>query len=105
MANVEVPRSASIEYQFVGLYEGDTIRITLFTGHASDGYKSDFTRRPARWLVWERLTTNGKRIKRMATRYGGKRCGLGPAEYTKVLTQLQAAGVVEQFSPARATRP
>lgn len=51
MSNVEVPKSATIEDAFTGVYEDGTVRVTLYTGMANDGYKSDFTRRPARWIV------------------------------------------------------
>ena len=93
MANVEVPKSAKVEDLFSGTYEGHTLRVTLFTGYASDGYKSDFTRRPARWIVWERFDSTGKRLMRRASRFGGNRVALGPTEFASCVKHLRAAGV------------
>jgi hypothetical protein len=93
MANVEVPKSAKIERQFVGTYEGDDIRVSLYTGHASDGFHSNFERRPARWIVWSR-SHNGKRVRRQASRFGGKRFAKGLSDFELAVRQLQAEGVV-----------
>lgn len=93
VSSARVPVSANVEKCFVGTFNDDKVEVTLYTGYASDGYKSDFERRPARWLVWERFNSSGKRIRHIATRYGGKRFGKGLAEYVDAVRQLREAGV------------
>lgn len=89
-----IPKSATVERRFTGSYEGDILQVTLYKGRASDGYKSDFTRRPARWIVWTRHDSSGRRTVRHATRFGGNRFGKAPAEFASCVDQLRAAGVV-----------
>lgn len=93
MSNVEIPKHARRERRFRAIHEGDTLQVTLYDGRASDGYKSDFERRPARWIEWSRYTTGGKRVVRQATRYGGNRYGKGLADYQESVRELRAAGV------------
>jgi len=92
-ASVEIPKRATAEDVFAGTWEGDTLYVTLYAGHASDGYKSDFERRPARWILWERYDASGKRTVRRATRYGGRRYGKAAADFAECVRQLRAAGV------------
>jgi hypothetical protein len=94
--SAQIPVGAKQEDSFEGTHKGDTITVILYTGHASDGYKSNFERRPARWIEWLMVDPNGKRIKRIATRYGGKRFDIGPAEFAESVAQLRAAGVKER---------
>lgn len=95
MGNVRIPVSARLERSFSGQWEGATVRVRLFKGTASDGYKSDFTKRPARWIVWERFDAAGKRELRRASRYGGNRFGTGLTEFAEAVRQLIDAGVTE----------
>lgn len=94
MGNAAIPRTATIEQQFTGSYEGETLCVTLYTGHASDGYQSDFQRRPARWILRERLNAGGDRQYRQCARYGGRRMAQGLTDYTEFVAHLLSAGVV-----------
>jgi hypothetical protein len=94
--SAQIPVSAEVEQQFQATHDGDNLRIALYKGKASDGYKSDFRRRDARWLVWERTTAQGERVFYHAARFGGKRFVMAPGEYRSCVAQLRAAGVVER---------
>jgi hypothetical protein len=98
MASVSVPKSAKVENTFIGTLNSDTVRVTLYLGQASDGYKSNFTKRPARWIVWARYDKAGVRTRRLASRYGGNRFNKGLLDFADAIRQLRDAGVVE--SPA-----
>lgn len=95
MANARIPVGAKEESRFTGSYEGDILTVTLYAGKASDGYKSNFENRPARWIVWMRVDSQGKRVHRTSQRFGGKNCAKGLEGYLSSLAQLRAAGVRE----------
>lgn len=95
MANAQIPVGAKEESRFTGKFEGDTLTVILYAGKASDGYKSDFQRRPARWIVWMRVDAQGKRVHRASQRFGGKNYAKGLEGYLDSLAQLRAAGVQE----------
>ncbi len=77
-----------------GEHAGQTITYRLWRGYASDGYSSDYQRRPAAWIE---LEYGGKR---RASRFGGRNADKAEAEYQKFLDAFAA-----QNPGAQATFP
>jgi hypothetical protein len=93
-----IPVSAEVESQFNGKLNGDRLQITLYAGHASDGYKSDFQRRPARWIEWVRWdAATGKRAHHKVVRYGGNRFDKGVVDYAASVTEVKLFPGVEEL--------
>lgn len=65
-------------------HKGKNARFARYEGYASDGYASDYQRRPCAWMsCW---VEGSKRVH--TWRFGGKRFAQADAEYTKMLMQF-----------------
>lgn len=78
-----IPKGAVEERRLQGVavpesrFAGCNALVILYQGRASDGYKSDYEHRPARWLLVCVTDTAGKRVERQAWRFGGKNYAAG----------------------------
>ena len=80
------PKSATLAASFGPVVADDGREITaqLWRGRASDGYKSDFERRQAEWVV---LTANGRTV--LATRFAGRNLPNARREYDAAVTTMR----------------
>lgn len=80
-------KSARAVQTLTAALEGNTVTLTIHDGHASDGYSTDYTRRPVRWVVYRR---NGVLVR--SERYAGRRLAGLAQELATWQSELLAAG-------------
>lgn len=73
---------------------GGTVTLTLWDGLASDGYKTDYQRRPVRWVEVYTCRADGSRYLRECFRYAGKRYDKADAELLAWGRYLEKVGAV-----------
>jgi len=90
MTRAAVPKGAtlvrSLHFQLPGVTCPGELR--LFDGYASDGFKTDYTRRPCRWVEVE-LPQPPKAPRRVAWRFSGERFERAERAWSEVVEDLK----------------
>lgn len=72
-----------------GTLEGADVFLSLHLGYASDGWKSDFQRRPVAWVSLRRAkTAHGAGVYR-CRRYSGRSLRKALADWTKIASEVR----------------